>query len=126
MENKPLTRRQWLQTALYTSLAGMSGFAGLSLLSCTKSNTEENNQADLNDLVIYSGPATPAVPLVHLAESDLLKNTVNSVRFHLFHGVDEVRAGLVGNGWLISMVPSNMAAILYNKGMPIRYMSVLT
>lgn len=126
------TRRRWQKTMLAAGAVGAAGLAGGAWWVQTRSQQvrEDREQAganeDLSHLVIYGGPATPSVPLVRLAQSDALAALTQSVRYQMFRGHDELLAGLVGNGWPVSMVPTHLAANLYNKGMPVRYMAVLT
>ncbi|MDR1530467.1 MAG: ABC transporter substrate-binding protein [Burkholderiales bacterium] len=107
--------------ALLAGLACVGGITGVALRTRTTRPDDE-----FNPLIIHGGPATPSLSLIHLAESKLLSPIVENIRFQMFRGIDEVRAGLVGNGWPISMVPSQLAANLFNRKMPIYYMSVLT
>ncbi len=115
------TRRRFLGQAAAGAL--------LPLMGWHSAMAQTNNASDpgaFDPLVLHGGPATPSLVLVRLAEAGLLAPQVKKTGFSMFRGQDEVRAGIAGNGWPISMVPSNLAAMLYNKGMPVRYMNVLT
>jgi|GEM_PF-5150539 hypothetical protein len=120
MNTKTWTRRRWQKAMLAVGLAYGTG-AGWALSASARSKKNE-----FDPLIIHGGPSTPSLSLIHMAESGALLPAVKSARFKMFRGADEVRAGMVGNGWPISMVPSQLAANLYNRKMPIHYMTVLT
>lgn len=125
MTNK-LTRRQWHKTVFEAGVACVAGTAGPAFMLSACTDNKQRVDAGLDPLIVHGGPATPSLPLIHLAESGLLAPVVQKTQFQMFRGHDEVRAGIVGNGWPVSMVPTQLAANLYNKKMPIRFMTVLT
>lgn len=125
MTNK-LTRRQWHKTVFEAGVACVAGTAGPAFMLSACTDNKQRVDAGLDPLIVHGGPATPSLPLIHLAESGLLAPVVQKTQFQMFRGHDEVRAGIVGNGWPVSMVSTQLAANLYNKKMPIRFMAVLT
>lgn len=114
--HRMITRRQCNQ-ALVAALA--SSF--LPKLAWAKAKVK-----GLDNFTVWGGPATPSLPLIRLAESGALMPEVQSAQFKMFRSGDEVRAGVIGDGWPMAMVPLQMAAILHNRGMPVRFMTVLT
>lgn len=77
-------------------------------------------------LVLSGPPATVSFPLVHMAESGVLNDVAPETRFQLWQNPDQLRAWAVRGGADFMAMPSNVAANLYNQGVPLRLLDVST
>lgn len=77
-------------------------------------------------LVIWGPPATPSVTVAHAITSGALDSIVPGVAFKIWKTPDEMRAGLSSGTMLAAIVPTYAAANLYNRGLPVRLVNVLT
>ena len=82
--------------------------------------------ASRGELAMYGPPAGPSVILAHLAESDGLAETAMKIRFETYRNPDLLRTGFASGPWELAVAPSYVAANLYNKGVPVRLLNIMT
>lgn len=78
--------------------------------------------------ITLSGPfAGVSNPLIHMAESGALSEFANKVEFKPWNGTDQLRLMAMGKGDFSAdflAMPSNVAANLYNRGVPLKLMNI--
>ena len=77
-------------------------------------------------LTLYGPPAGPSVTLAHAVVTKKLHDVSGHADFVAWRNPDELRAGLTSGEILLSVVPVQAAANLYNRGFPIRLANVMT
>ncbi len=77
-------------------------------------------------LTIHGMPATPSLMLAHLVESGALEGAVGRVDFRIWRTPDEMRAGVASGSMSVTATPSYAAANMYNRGLPVRLLNVMT
>lgn len=77
-------------------------------------------------LALYGPPATPTVTLAHAIGSGALAGLAQDVSLTVWRNPDELRAGLTSGQIDLSIVPVQAAANLYNRGMGVRLVNVMT
>lgn len=75
-------------------------------------------------LVLAGPPSSVSFPLIHMHESGALNDLGMPVEFVLWNNPDQLRALVIGNQAQFIAVPTNVAANLYNRGVPIRLLNV--
>jgi NitT/TauT family transport system substrate-binding protein len=109
-----MTRRRFLNLSYRTTLAALL----LSLdAACRK---PPSRQA----LVIQGAAAPPSLALLRVAQQGAPTSLAQSMRFSVWNTVDEVRASLTGGQAHFCGVPTNVAAVLYNRGLAVRLLDV--
>ncbi|MFV0493432.1 MAG: ABC transporter substrate-binding protein [Pseudorhodobacter sp.] len=83
-------------------------------------------QGRLNELALYGPPAGPSVTLAHAVATDKFTQIADSATMSAWRAPDELRAGLTSETILLSVVPVQAAANLYNRDFPIRLANVMT
>jgi len=107
------TRRQLLaQSAL--AAAGLALSRGPSLAE----------PVPLEQLVLAAPPSPPSLILARVASQKALKAHAKTVRFEQWKSPDQLRAGVLSGNYHVAATPVNVAANLYNKGVPIRLFDV--
>lgn len=77
------------------------------------------------DKLIIAGPvATISHPIFHIIQSGALNDVAKTVEFRLWQNPDELRAILLKKEAHFVAIPTNVAAILYNKGEDIKLLNV--
>ncbi|MFT3691450.1 ABC transporter substrate-binding protein [Paenirhodobacter sp.] len=76
-------------------------------------------------LALYGPPAGPSITLVHAVTAGLLKD-IAPAEVVVWRTPDELRAGLTSGRIGLSVVPVQAAANLYNRGMGLRLVNVMT
>ncbi|MGO1616348.1 MAG: ABC transporter substrate-binding protein [Oceanisphaera sp.] len=75
-------------------------------------------------LTLSGPPAVVSYPLIHLKESGKLAHITNQVEFRLWTNPDQLRAiAMQGKADFMAM-PTNVAANLYNRGVPLQLTNV--
>jgi len=75
--------------------------------------------------IVIAGPfASVSHPLLHMIETQALKDVAKKVEFRLWKNPDELRAIVIKGDVDFVAVPTNTAAILNNKGVDIRLLNV--
>ncbi len=82
--------------------------------------------APLARLALYGPPAGPTITLAHAVASGALKELAVEVSLTVWRNPDELRAGLTSGAIDLSVVPVQAAANLYNRGMGLRLVNVMT
>lgn len=77
-------------------------------------------------LALYGPPAGPSITLARAVASGALKPLANEVTLTVWRTPDELRAGLTSGAIDLSVVPVQAAANLYNRGMGLRLVNVMT
>ncbi|MEM8552958.1 MAG: ABC transporter substrate-binding protein [Pseudomonadota bacterium] len=77
-------------------------------------------------LAIYGPPAGPSITLAHAVATDRFGGIAQAASFTAWRNPDELRAGLTSGEILLSVVPVQAAANLFNRGFPIRLANVMT
>ena len=83
------------------------------------------NQSFAKDTIVIAGPAANVShPIFHIIESGTLKSVAKKVEFRLWNNPDQLRAMIINKEVDFVAVPTNVAAILYNKKQPIELLNV--
>lgn len=102
-----------------------SSLAGAALLAST-AVPSRTGTASRRKLTMYGPPAGPSVILAHLAGSGGLADLVTDLGFETYRNPDMLRTGFVSGPWELAVAPSYVAANLYNKGVPVRLLNIMT
>ena len=84
------------------------------------------NKKSLSKLTLWGPPVGPSVALAHVAQSGTSRSMVDELTFRAWRTPDQLRAGIVSGDMQISGVPSYVGANLYNKGMPVQMLNIMT
>ena len=82
--------------------------------------------APLARLALYGPPASPSITLAHAVATGALKPLADAVSLVIWRSPDELRAGLASGAIELSIVPIQSAANLYNRGLGLRLVNVMT
>lgn len=75
--------------------------------------------------IVVAGPfASVSHPVLHMIETNALKDVADEVEFVLWKNPDELRALAINGKVDFLVVPTNTAAILYNKGVDLKLLNV--
>lgn len=75
--------------------------------------------------LVLAGPAASVSnPLIHMVESGALANVADQVEFRQWNNPDQLRALAMGGDADVIAVPTNVAANLYNRGVPLTLINV--
>ena len=108
-----------LTTQVLPLIAALCLFVGSGLETAFAEPTEKRAR-----LVLAGPSATVSFPLLHLIESGALADLATEVEFMLWNNPDQLRAlALDGQADFMAM-PTNVAANLYNRGVPLQLMNV--
>lgn len=77
-------------------------------------------------LALYGPPAGPTVTLAHAVATGALAGLASDISLTVWRTPDELRAGLTSGAIDLSVVPAQVAANLYNRGMGLRLVNVMT
>jgi NitT/TauT family transport system substrate-binding protein len=112
-----LTRRNFLA---FSALVGGSALLGPALAACTP----KPKAIPLTSLTI-KGPQSPAtVLLARMAADERVKQLVPTVNFGTVKSADELRAAIAAKEVQVAAAPTNVAANLYRKGVPLQLINV--
>ncbi|WP_185266110.1 ABC transporter substrate-binding protein [Halopseudomonas xiamenensis] len=79
----------------------------------------------LRDKLVLAGPPTTvSYPLLHMLESGALDAVAGQVQFRLWSNPDQLRALTLEGGADFTAMPTNVAANLYNRKVPLRLSNV--
>ncbi|MCK9538230.1 hypothetical protein [Dokdonella sp.] len=77
------------------------------------------------DVLRLAGPtAVVSFPLLHMVDSGALKPWADRLEFRFWQGPDQLRTLLLDNQIDVSAAPSNLPALLANRGQPVRLLNV--
>lgn len=82
--------------------------------------------APLGDLVLFGPPAGPSITLAHGVASGAFGAIADSPSFQVWRNPDELRAGLTSGTMSVFVAPVQVAANLYNRGLGVRLVNVMT
>src|SRR5690606_550233 len=77
-------------------------------------------------LALYGPPAGPTITLAYAVASGMLADLAGAVSLTVWRTPDELRAGLTSGSIDLSVVPAQAGASLYNRGMGVRLVNVMT
>lgn len=80
----------------------------------------------LAELALWGPPAGPSVTLAHAVAQNMFADIAQTASMQSWRSPDELRAGLTSGQILLSVVPIQAAARLYNRGFPIRLANAMT
>ncbi|MCG8425910.1 MAG: ABC transporter substrate-binding protein [Chromatiales bacterium] len=109
-------RREFLAMTAGLGMSAVLGGFSLPLRAATP----------LEELMIYGPPAAPSLVLAHLAERGELQGMVKEVGFQVYRNPDQLRTGFVSGRWKVAGTPSYVAANMYNRGIPVRLLNIMT
>lgn len=80
---------------------------------------------NLQEKVILASPFSPlAMPMAYIVENNLLQSVAKEVDLVIWNTPDQLRAILTRGEADFVSIPSNVGAIFYNKGIPLRLLRV--
>jgi len=75
--------------------------------------------------VILTSPFSPlAMPMAYIVENNLLKNVAKDVELVIWNTPDQLRAMITKDQAQFVSIPSNVASIFYNKGVPLKLVRI--
>lgn len=77
-------------------------------------------------LALFGPPAAPTITLAHAVATGAFSELAQEVSLTVWRSPDELRAGLTSGAIDLSIVPVQAAANLYNRGMGLRLVNVMT
>jgi NitT/TauT family transport system substrate-binding protein len=77
-------------------------------------------------LTLWGPPAAPSIVLAQAIANGALKEVDAAAAFKTWRTPDEMRAGLSSGAMQAVIVPSNVAANLYNRGLGIQLLNIMT
>lgn len=80
----------------------------------------------LASLEIWGPPAGPSIVVLHAIATGRLDGAARKPSLRVWRQVDEVRAGLTSKSFDVGIVPVPVAANLYNRGLGVRLVNVMT
>lgn len=82
------------------------------------------NAENLSKLVLAGPPAPLSLPLARLAKKTDISKSLPKMEMRQWRNPDIMRTWIISGEVQVSAAPSNAAAILYNKGLPVRLLNV--
>jgi NitT/TauT family transport system substrate-binding protein len=82
--------------------------------------------APLKELALFGPPAGPSITLAHAVASGALSHIADKATFKTWRNPDEMRAGLTSGTMPLVILPTQVAANLYNRGLGVRLVNVMT
>ena len=83
------------------------------------------NAGEKVEKLVIAGPfATVSHPIMHMIATNALSDVAKNVEFKLWKNPDELRALVLNKKVQFAAVPTNVGAILYNKGVDIKLLNV--
>lgn len=101
----------------------LAGSAGLALSLAVPATPRAE---PISRLALYGPPASPTITLAQAVASGALAEIADDVSLTVWRNPDELRAGLTSGQIDLSIVPVQVAANLYNRGMGLRLVNVMT
>ena len=80
--------------------------------------------AKIEKLVIAGPFASVSHPIMHMISTNALSDVAEKVEFRLWKNPDELRAMVLSKEVQFTAIPTNVGAILYNKGVKIKLLNV--
>lgn len=82
--------------------------------------------APLHQLEIWGPPAGPSITVLYAIATGRIDAAARKPSLRIWRQVDEVRAGLTSQSFDVGIVPVPVAANLYNRGLGVRLVNVMT
>lgn len=114
-----LSRRQILKLGAAT-LAAPSPFVAGAVQGAAAS------PAPLRELTLWGPPAGPSIIATTAIARGMLRPVADKITFKVWRSPDELRAGLTSQAMQVAIVPTQVAANLYSRGLGLRLLNVLT
>ncbi len=105
------------------ALAGLG--AGLALAGLPGA-IRRARAAPMQELVLYGPPAGPSIVLAQAVASGALAGVADKADFKVWRTPDEMRAGLTSGTMAAVVLPVQVAANLYNRGMKLKLLNIMT
>jgi NitT/TauT family transport system substrate-binding protein len=80
----------------------------------------------LAQLILWGPPAGPSITLAHAVAARMLREVADKAEFKAWRNPDEMRAGLASGTMQAVVVPTQVAANLFNRGLGVRLVNVMT
>ncbi|MCB4763900.1 MAG: ABC transporter substrate-binding protein [Sulfurovum sp.] len=97
---------------------------GINMEVETFEKTSTLNNGKLDKIIIAGPMANVSHPVFRMMESGALASIANKVVFKLWKNPDQLKAMILNKEVDFVAVPTNVGAILYNKGQPIKLLNV--
>lgn len=89
-------------------------------------STSSAKAEPLDELVFTGPPAVVSFPLIHMIETGALDDHARTVRWETWTHPDQLRVAVLRGQADFAAMPSNVVANLYNRGAPVRWVTVST
>ncbi|MGD9805275.1 MAG: ABC transporter substrate-binding protein [Hyphomicrobiaceae bacterium] len=122
MRISPFTRRH---ACRLIGVAALAPAAGLIWPGGREAGAQTESQR-LPELTLWGPPAGPSITLVHAISAGHLADVAEKVTFKAWRNPDEMRAGLTSGSMQAVVVPTQVAANLFNRGLGVRLVNVMT
>lgn len=106
-----------------TALLGLAAVAAVPLVARWRRPSRVTGPGDL---VLYGPPAGPSIILAQAAHRGVIGHLDGRVDLKVWRSPDEMRAGLSSGTMAAVVLPTQVAANLYNRGMKIRLLNIMT
>lgn len=100
----------------------LSSLAAASLLTLPRRALAASPES----LTIWGPPAGPSITVAHAIAAGLFKPVAEKAELRLWRTPDEMRAGLTSGSMQLAIMPTATAANLYNRGLGVRLVNVMT
>lgn len=108
---------------MFKFIASSRVFAGVALLFCMLAATAQ--AAPPYAKLTLAGPgAVVSYPLLHMVETHALSDFASQVDFRLWQSPDQLRVLLAKKEIDFSAAPSNLPALMFNRGDPVRLLNI--
>lgn len=102
------------------------GFSAAAAIGASIPSLVFANKKPLSNLTLWGPPVGPSLALAHLTNNGNTRKLVDGLNFKAWRTPDQLRAGIVSGDMQISGIPSYVGANLYNKGMPVQMLNIMT
>src|SRR5690554_2455034 len=109
-----------MRTILRNTLSGALGALLITLLPLPAAADAPRR----SQLILAGPPTTVSYPLLHMLESGALEQLAERVEFRLWSNPDQLRALTLEGGADFTAMPTNVAANLYNRKVPLQLVNV--
>lgn len=93
-------------------------------ISISYQSLESETTPTRKKITLTGPPATVTFPLIYMMEKGYLKNLADEVEFKLWMNPDQLRAYALNQEADFLAMPSNVAANLYNKKVPVKLVNI--
>lgn len=100
--------------------------AGLGAMLASPALIRSASAAPLAELVLHGPPAGPSITLAHVAATGAMRHIADKVSFRAWRNPDEMRAGVTSETMGLVVAPIIAAANMYNRGLGVRLVNVMT